>query len=148
LTDIRDSDAALLAKSGRAAEAAALAAVEKQELDPLQRIMGLPAPVWENVYDHKLTDGRCSVFSGSSRCPGIATHRAWIGCTVGEHLDKSDVCAAHEQMLGRDHASYHCRRCWDATGAISIARVIKTEAIDDDDGDTAAPPGPVPGLLP
>jgi hypothetical protein len=146
MTDLRDSDAALLAKSGRMAEAAALARPVRRELDPLQKMMGLPSPVWENAATSKLTDDHCVIFNGDRRCPGLATHLAWIGCTVGEHLDKSSVCAAHAGMLGRNQTVYRCRRCWDAVRAVSDARIIKIEAIDD--GDTEPSSGQVPGLLP
>jgi len=108
--------------------------------------MGCPAPVWENQDDAKLTDGGCVIFSGPARCKGNASHKAWIGCTIGEHLDASDVCEAHALMLGKDTTSYHCRRCFDATGEISKARVIKIERIDDDDDeDPAAAPGRLAG---
>jgi len=92
-------------------------------------MMGLPAPVWENQSGSKVADGRCIVFSGASRCPATASHTAWIGCTVGEHLDKSDVCESHARMLGRDTTAYSCRRCWDAAGIISKAKVIRIEEI-------------------
>jgi len=146
--DLRDSDAALLGKSGRAAEAAELARPQRAAVDQLQAAMGCPAPVWENQDSSKLTDGGCLIFNGSTRCGRTASAWAWIGCTIGEHLDKSGVCEAHAAMLGRDRSEYNCRRCWDATGQVSKARVIKIEDMDDDDDDAEAAPGAHPDLLP
>jgi hypothetical protein len=122
-----DRDEALLATTSRRAQALELARPARQVQDPLQQLMGLPAPVWENQDSSKLTDGRCVIFSGSARCPRTAVSWAWIGCTAGEHLDKSDVCENHALMLAKDTTTYHCRRCWDAAGTISTARVIKIE---------------------
>lgn len=148
MTDPRDSDAALLEKSGRARESAGLTTISKKTTDPLQAMMGCPAPVWENQDSSKLSDGGCVIFNGARRCGKAATHAAWIGCTVGEHLDRSDVCEAHAAMLGRDTTSYSCRRCWDAVGEVSKAKVIKVEAINDDDEGTASPTGQSADLLP
>lgn len=131
MTDPRDTDAVLLRSSGRKAEAAALAVRNKVRLDPLQEMMGLPAPVWENQPDSKVTDGQCVIFSGPVRCRGDASHRVWIGCTTGEHLDYSDVCGAHALHLEAWKGHYNCRRCWDALNVISKAQVIKIERIDD-----------------
>lgn len=110
-------------------------------------MLGCPAPVWENQERSRLTDGGCVIFNGSTRCGAAASHRAWIGCTIGEHLDHSSVCEGHAAMLGRDRSEYHCRRCWDATGQVSKARVIKVERINDDD-DAEPAPGASPDLLP
>lgn len=129
--DLRDSDAALLAKSGRRAEAERLARPQKAVLDPIQRAMGLPSPVWENQDSSKLTDGQCSVFGGSGRCPAAAAYHVWIGCAVGEHLDCSDVCEPHGTQMAGSDGVYYCRRCWDALCVISQARVIKVERMDD-----------------
>ena len=145
--DPRDSDAALLANSGRRAQAEELTSVRRAPLDPLQELMGCPAPVWENQDSSKLEDGGCVIFSGSSRCPDKAAYAVWIGCQVGEHLDKSGVCAGHALYIrAREETVYHCRRCWDATGSISKARVIKIERINDDDAEAAS--GASPDLLP
>lgn len=133
-----EADEALLAGSGRAAEARALARPQRAPLDPLQALMGPPAPVWENQDESRLADGRCSIFNGSRRCPHPVTDLAWIGCSVGEHLDKSGVCQAHAEMLGKDTTTYYCRRCWDAVRAISAARVIKIERITDERDTEAA----------
>jgi hypothetical protein len=130
MTDLRDADEALLARAGRAAEAAALARPQRARTDPLQEMMGLPGPVWENQPESKLADGQCVIFHGSRRCPHPATHWMWIGCTGGEHLDRSGVCEGHAMMCGRDTTTYRCRRCWDAVRAISGAKVIKVEEID------------------
>jgi hypothetical protein len=146
-----DSDEKLLASSGRHAQALELARPARPVTDQLQRMMGLPAPVWENQERSKVTDGRCIVFSGAARCTGIASHSAWIGCTVGEHLDKSDVCEVHASQLlatmdTERESKYSCRRCWDAVGVISKARVIRIERIDhDDDEDPASAPGRLAG---
>ena len=146
MTDPRDSDAALLANSGRRAQALELARPAKKAADPLQQLMGCPAPVWENQERSKLTDGGCVIFSGSTRCKSAASHKVWIGCTIGEHLDHSSVCESHAAMLGRDTTSYHCRRCFDATGQVSKARVIRIERLDNDDDDSpAAAPGRLAG---
>lgn len=131
MTDPRDTDQQLMQRSGRKAEAMALAQRKRVQLDPLQEMMGLPAPVWENQPESKASDGRCVIFSGAQRCGTAATHRAWIGCTVGEHLDFSDVCEAHGQMLDGSSTVYYCRRCWDAVHEISKAQVIKVERIED-----------------
>jgi hypothetical protein len=144
LTDPRDSDDALLASSGRRAQALDLVRPRRAQ-DPLQQLMGCPAPVWENQERSKLADGRCVIFSGTARCKAGASHTAWIGCTIGEHLDHSDVCEAHAAMLGKDTTSYHCRRCFDATGEVSKAKVIKVERIDDDDDSTTADAGRLAG---
>jgi hypothetical protein len=146
VSDQRSADEALLRQSGRAAEAAALARPQKRALDPVQAMMGLPPPVWMNDTGNKAPDGRCVLYSGSSRCQATATHRAWIGCTTGEHLDRSDVCAPHAAQMP-DLPTLHCKRCWDAMSIISDARIIKIEEIGDDDDDAAAP-GPSPDLLP
>ncbi len=129
MSDPRDIDEKLLATTGRRAQALALASPDRQALDPLQQLIGLPSPVWENQDSSRLTDGQCSVFTGASRCPAAAVSMAWIGCTVGEHLDKSSVCEKHALMLGRDRSEYHCRRCWDAMNIISKAKVIRIEEI-------------------
>jgi hypothetical protein len=140
-----DADDRLLASSGRRAQALALARPQQAAPDPLQQLMGCPPPVWENQDRSKLTDGGCVIFSGTARCKGSAGHRAWIGCTIGEHLDHSDVCEAHAAMLAKDATAYNCRRCWDATGQVSKAKVIKIERLDDDDEGPAAPPGRLAG---
>lgn len=143
MTDLRDADAQLLKTAGRRADAAALAQRSRTPLDPLQAAMGIPYPVWENATASKLPDGRCVLFSGQARCAATATHWAWIGCTIGEHLDKSGVCERHaEQMTG--YPVLHCRRCWEATGEISDARVIKIERIEDGEK-TAVPDQRSPG---
>jgi hypothetical protein len=144
LTDPRDTDDALLALPGRKAQALELARPRRVS-DPLQELMGCPAPVWENQDSSKLTDGGCTMFSGPDRCKVTATHKAWIGCTIGEHLDASDVCPAHAAHLDRWKGAYHCRRCWDATGQVSKAKVIRIERLDDDDDGTTADAGRLAG---
>jgi hypothetical protein len=145
VTDRRDADTALLARSGRAAEAAALARPERPPADPIQELLGCPSPVWENAEGSKLADGICVLFSGANRCRAGATHRAWIGCTSGEHLDKSEVCERHSREMLK-LPRLHCKRCWNALRVVSDATIIKIEAINDDDAQ--APPGASPDLLP
>lgn len=113
---------------GRSADAARLAKRQPRQLDMIQRIMGLPAPQWLNNDDRKEPDGRCVMFSGAQRCGRAAEHLVWIGCTVGEHLDKSSMCAEH---AGRMDASVilHCQRCWEALAIVSDARIIRIETI-------------------
>lgn len=147
MTDPRDSDAALLAKSGRRAEAELLARPVRHAVDPLQEMMGCPPPVWLNDNGDKAPDGRCVVYSGPNRCTAGATHWAWIGCTLGEHLDKSAVCGPHgEAMAG--YPTLHCKRCWDALRAVSDATIIKIERIGPDERDTEAADRRLVGLLP
>lgn len=113
--------------SGRAADAARLAQRERAPADPLQAMMGCPPPVWMNRDTQKRGDGRCVRYTGSgARCSARATHLVWIGCTTGEHLDKSAMCGPHAEALAHWKA-LHCLRCWDALGIISDARVIKIE---------------------
>lgn len=145
MTDPRDTDAALLAQSGRRAEAARLARPRKRELDPVQELIGLPPPVWLNDAGSKQPDGRCVLYSGEYRCPHPATHWVWIGCTLGEHLDKSATCGKHAENI-RNYPVLHCKRCWDALREISDALIIKIELMDDE-GTTPAP-APHPHLLP
>lgn len=147
MSDPRDADAALLATSGRRAQATELARVRRGPVDPIQAAMGCPPPIWLNQPGAKEPDGRCVLFSGPNRCPHPATHRVWIGCTVGEHLDKSDVCARHAHDVPNTLPQLNCGRCWDALGQVVKAQVIKVEAINDDDDDQAAP-GASPDLVP
>jgi hypothetical protein len=133
---VTEADERLLASAGRAAEAAALAARNPVQLDPLQQMMGLPGPVWLNASGERLPDGVCVFISGTARCQHKATHWAWIGCTVGEHLDKSGLCERHARdVLG--YPALHCQRCWNAMRIISDARFIRIEEMDDDDAEAA-----------
>lgn len=129
--DPRDSDAALLRKSGRRAEAELLARPVRRAVDPIQEMMGCPTPVWLNGSGDKLRDGRCAGFSGTTRCSATATHTVWIGCTVGEHLDKSEVCEGHAAAMP-NLPTLHCKRCWDVLREVSDATIIKIERIDSD----------------
>ena len=148
MTHQLDADEALLARSGRAAQAAELARPVRRKIDPLQEAMGLPNPVWLNAIENKTPDGRCVLYSGPNRCSATATHWAWIGCTVGEHLDKSGVCERHAEAMSK-YPTLHCERCWNAVREISDARIIKIEAInDDDDQDPGTAMAPSPDLLP
>lgn len=131
------SDEKLLASSGRRAKALELASPRKRAADPLQAMMGCPAPVWLNEQPNKHPDGICVLFSGTTRCSASASHWAWIGCTIGEHLDKSGVCGKHAEAMGR-YPALHCERCWNATGEVSDAKIIRIERIDDDDDAKAA----------
>jgi hypothetical protein len=108
-----------------------LAKRDRAPADMLQMIVGCPPPVWMNRETDKRPDGQCTWFDGTLRCPQRATHLAWIGCTVGEHLDKSGVCATHVMHMARWKAELHCLRCYDALGIISDARVIKTEKMEE-----------------
>jgi hypothetical protein len=134
---VTEADERLLARSGRAAEAAELAIVERRQLDYLQEMMGLPGPQWKNAEDSRLPDGGCVFMSGSRRCERTATHWGWIGCSVGEHLDKSGLCGEHSQAVLK-LPPLNCERCWNAVRAISPARFVKIERIDDDDDPEAA----------
>jgi hypothetical protein len=148
VTDPRDADAALLEKSGRAAMAAELARPRRRQVDTLQEMMGPPAPVWLNTDGSKKPDGICVVYAGPNRCRATARMWVWIGCTVGEHLDRSATCRKHAEDIERGGHTYSCKRCWDAVREVSMAKVIKIEDIDDDDNDAPAAPGQSPDLLP
>lgn len=115
--------------NGRRADAQALARRVKAPADPLQNLFGCPPPVWMNRDDQKRPDGRCARYQGVTRCTAPAVQRTWIGCTAGEHLDRSDLCETHAILVGNLKV-LHCQRCWDALGIISDARVIKTEPIE------------------
>lgn len=123
------ADADLLSSHGRTADAARLARPARSTADPLQARMGCPPPIWMNSERNKRQDGGCVFFSGDRRCPATATHWAWIGCTIGEHLDKSGVCESHSQAMARLPV-LHCQRCWDAIGQVSDAQIIEIEVID------------------
>lgn len=114
---------------GRHTEALAMAQHVRPPGDFLQRMMGCPPPVWLNRDEEKRPDGFCTQYSGAIRCPAPATHREWIGCQTGEHIDKSDLCPMHARLLAG--LVLHCKRCWDKTGEVSNARVIKTEVIQE-----------------
>jgi hypothetical protein len=140
---------ALLKRSARSAEAAALARVEREPVSGMQAAIGPPPPVWlNNVGDPKINDGRCVVYAGHNRCQASSSSWVWIGCTVGEHLDRSAACTRHAEDIARRGDTYTCKRCWDALGRAVTARVIKIEEINDDDEGPAAPPGTSPDLLP
>jgi hypothetical protein len=113
---------------GRRGDAERLAERHPRKLDMMEKMFGLPAPQWLNRDDNKHPDGRCVMFSGAARCGREATHLVWIGCTVGEHLDKSSMCEEH---AGRMDASVvlHCQRCWEALAIVSDARIIKVEIL-------------------
>lgn len=134
MTDPRDSDAALLEKSGRRAEAEALARPQRRQLDPLQEMMGLPPPIWLNTAEQKKPDGICVLYSGPNRCRAKATHWAWIGCTLGEHIDKSAVCKQHSEVMA-GYPTLHCMRCWEALREVSDAKIIKIEEMEHDDSE-------------
>ena len=114
---------------GRKADALRLAERHPRPLDPLQRIMGLPAPQWLNNDDGRRPDGLCVMMPGLLRCAKPATHQVWIGCTTGEHLDKSSMCEAHALDISQWKAVLHCQRCWDALAIVSDARIIRIETI-------------------
>lgn len=132
--DPRDEDSQLLTSTGRRAEAEQLAARTPMQLDPIQALMGPPAPVWENQETSKQRDGRCVVYHGATRCSSGVHSRVWIGCTTGEHLDYSELCEPHAAQLETGGTSFSCRRCWDALNIISRATVIRIERIDDEQG--------------
>lgn len=117
----------------RDAVARALARRERAPGDFLQQMMGCPPPVWMNRETDKRPDGQCTWFAGVSRCADKAAYWTWIGCTVGEHLDKSGMCEVHALQAERWTAVLHCLRCYDALGIISDARVVKTEKLEEAD---------------
>jgi hypothetical protein len=124
---------------GRHEDALALARRVPNAIDPLQAIMGCPPPVWMNTGERKHEDGICVYYSGTRRCEKPATHWAWIGCTTGEHLDKSGTCEAHMLQVA-NLALLNCLRCWEALRILSKAHLIKTELIrsgDTSEGDDA-----------
>jgi hypothetical protein len=110
---------------GTKRDAQRLAARPVPPADPLQRLIGCPPPVWLNQDERKEQDGGCVVFSGDRRCERPAAVNVWIGCTTGEHVDKSGMCAEHAERTAR--MTLHCGRCWDKTCQVSDAKVIRTE---------------------
>lgn len=141
------ADEALLSRSARAAEAAELAAVRRGPVDPIQEMIGCPPPIWLNDLSEtgRSHDGICVVFGGAERCRAAITHWAWIGCTVGEHLDRSGVCELHSRRMVQ-LPTLHCKRCWNALRVVSDATIIKIEEINDDDAEAA--PGAHQDLVP
>ena len=102
--------------------------------DPLQKLLdratGGVMARWLNDAASRLEDGRCTAFASiDSRCQASATHWLWVGCE-NEHIDRSGVCGTHAVMFGRAGIPWRCQRCFEATGQVIRAKVIKTEPME------------------